>query len=63
MSGFSNWEKGKEGEPCGKNCFDFSHRLLINKRANFDWRAEDQGKALPYICISNCLAGYSWRSV
>ena len=62
MSAFSKWEKGKEGEPCGKNCFDFSHRLLINKRANFGWRAEDQGKALPYICISNCVAGYSWRA-
>ena len=62
MSAFSKWEKGKEGEPCGKNCFDFSHRLLINKRAGYSWRAEDQGKALPYICISNCIAGYSWRA-
>ena len=62
MSAFSKWEKGKEGEPCGKNCFDFSHRLLINKRAGYSWRAEDQGKALPYICISNCVAGYSWRA-
>ena len=60
FSAFSFWEKGTEGEPCGANCFDYSHRLMMNSRAQYKWRAEDQGNAYPYICVSRCHIGYNW---
>lgn len=60
MSGFNNWEKGSEGQGCSPDCFDYSHRLAMNTRARYAWRAEDQNKAYPYICISDCAIGYSW---
>ena len=63
FSAFSFWEKGTEGEPCGDNCFDYSHRLMMNARAQYKWRAEDQGNAYPYICVSDCHIGYTEQCI
>ena len=54
MSIFQKWEKGVVGEGCGGDCFDYMHRLVINTRAKYAWRAEDKTKKFPYICISQC---------
>jgi len=59
LSRYNKWEN--PGQGCGGDCFDYMHRLVLNTRAQYAWRAEDKTKKFPYICISQCTPHYVWQ--
>ncbi len=55
------WEAGIADIGCYATGCTVADGLVVRPDSNFLWNAVvDKSKALPYVCMSNCVRGYLW---